>query len=82
MVRVSSESTKQDESQTNRRIVAFLWARTQELKLCLPGAFGNMIESHKHQVESIDLKWTNGPAWVPVFLYLTAFVFLNLNVSP
>ena len=79
MVRVSSESTKQEESQTNRSIVAFLWARTHELKLCLPGALGNMIESHKYQVETIDLKWTNGPGWVPVLLHLTAFVFLNVS---
>ena len=50
-----------------------------ELKLCLPGALGNMIESHKHQVESVDLKWTNGPGWVPVLLHLTAFVFLNVS---
>ena len=79
MVRVSSESTKQEESQTKHRNVAFLWARKQQLKLCLPGALGNMIESHKHQVESIDLKWTNGPGWIPVLLHWTAFVFLNVS---
>jgi hypothetical protein len=79
MCGVSSESTKQEENQTKRRIVAILWTRTQELKLCLPGALGNMIESHKHQVESVNLKWTNGPGWVPVLLHLTAFVFLNAS---
>ena len=39
-----------------RMVVAFSsWPRTNKLKLRLPTALGNMVESHEHQIENVDL---------------------------
>jgi hypothetical protein len=56
----------------------------KELKLRLPAALGNMVESHEHQIEHVDLVGTrsNGPVRVTVLLHWTHFVFLKEAVRP
>ena len=51
----------------------------KKLKLRLPAAFGNMVKSHKHQIENVNPMGTrtNGPGWVTVLLHWTSFVFLK-----
>jgi hypothetical protein len=72
------------QKQIKRMTVTFSWSRTNELKLRLPAAFGNMVESHEHQIGQVDPVGTrtNGPDWVTVLFHWTSIVFLKGAVRP
>ena len=57
--------------------MTFSWERSEELQLRLPTAFGDVVESNKHQIKDVHPTGTNNPGWVTVLFHWSIFVFLK-----